>query len=267
SMLIITWDEHGGFFDHVTPTPAARIPTGSAGQNLVGNKFGFGFDRHGFRVPTVVISPWCPQNLIEHRPLEHSFIPATIEQLFGLRPLTNRDAGVVGLQALATLKTPRNVTTPIPDAHAATEPTGPVPGGPVTASVAAVGAAVGSIAEERRAATTAGPGPAASAPAAPVAASSPLNLDDPWVAAALAVAAKAHAEAAPADAANIRSRVAGLKTVGDLSAYVKDMTPVVGKASAVAREQKLAARKRPVTLTGLAVTANPLATAVETAKL
>ena len=51
------------------------------------------------------------RNMIEHRQLEHSFIPATIEQLFGLGPLTNRDAGVVGLQTLATLSAPRNVTT------------------------------------------------------------------------------------------------------------------------------------------------------------
>ena len=102
------------------------------------------FDRYGPRVPAVVISPWCPQNLIEHRQLEHSFIPATIEQLFGLGPLTNRDAGVVGLQTLATLATPRNVTTPIPDAHAAAEPGGPVPGTPAGSSGTAVNSTVGS---------------------------------------------------------------------------------------------------------------------------
>ena len=102
-MLIITWDEHGGFFDHVTPPRAARIPTGSPPKDIQGKDHGFMFDRYGPRVPAVVISPWCPQNMIEHRQLEHSFIPATIEQLFGLRPLTNRDAGVVGLQTLATL--------------------------------------------------------------------------------------------------------------------------------------------------------------------
>ena len=89
------------------------------------------FDQYGPRVPAVVISPWCPQNMIEHRQLEHSFIPATIEQLFGLEPLTKRDTGVVGLQTLATLAAPRNVTTPIPDAIAVGEPGGPVPGTPV----------------------------------------------------------------------------------------------------------------------------------------
>jgi len=121
SMLIITWDEHGGLFDHVTPPPAARIPTGSPPKDIQGKAYGFMFDQYGPRVPAVVISPWCPQNMIEHRPLEHSFIPATIEQLFGLKPLTTRDAGIVGLQTLATLAAPRNVTTPIPDPVAANE--------------------------------------------------------------------------------------------------------------------------------------------------
>ena len=109
SMLIITWDEHGGFFDHVTPPPAAPIPTGSPPKDIQGKDHGFMFDHYGPRVPAVVISPWCPQNMIEHRQLEHSFIPATIEQLFGLRPLTNRDAGVVGLQTLA-IPPPRRAT-------------------------------------------------------------------------------------------------------------------------------------------------------------
>ena len=35
-MLIITWDEHGGFFDHVKPPPAARIPTGSPPKDIQG---------------------------------------------------------------------------------------------------------------------------------------------------------------------------------------------------------------------------------------
>ena len=89
------------------------------------------FDRYGPRVPAVVISPWCPQNLIEHRQLEHSFIPATIEQLFGLGPLTNRDTEAVGLQTLATLghaaqRDDANTGRPLPPL----EPGGPVPGTP-----------------------------------------------------------------------------------------------------------------------------------------
>src|SRR6185437_4369661 len=103
-----------------------------------GKDFGFMFDQYGPRVPAIVISPWCPQNLIEHRQLEHSFIPATIEQLFGLKPLTIRDTGVTGLQTLATLRSPRNVTAVIPNPVAAVEPGGPVPGTPVGSSGAPV---------------------------------------------------------------------------------------------------------------------------------
>ena len=161
-MLILTWDEHGGFFDHVTPPPAERIPAGSPPKDIEGKSFGFMFDQYGPRVPAVVISPWCPQNMIEHRQLEHSFIPATIEQLFGLRPLTVRDSEVVGLQTLATLNAPRNVTTQIPAPVPAKEPGGPLPGTPATTGVAPVGSVTDKIAPT----TSIGPGSTASAPTA-----------------------------------------------------------------------------------------------------
>ena len=261
SMLIITWDEHGGFFDHVTPPPAARIPTGSPPKDTQGKSHGFMFDRYGPRVPAVVISPWCPQNLIEHRQLEHSVIPATIEQLFGLGALTNRDAGVVGLQALATLATPRNVTTPIPDAHAAAQPGGPVPGTPAGSPGTVASSAVGSSPGKATPETSGASGAMAAPPTAQGGSPSPLNLSDPWLASALAVAIKAHMEAVPADAANIKARGFGLKTVEDLAQYHKDITPIVQKARSVARQVKVAARKQPVSQIGVVETAQPAATA------
>jgi hypothetical protein len=258
SMLIITWDEHGGFFDHVTPPPAARIPTGSPPKDIQGKNHGFMFDRYGPRVPAVVISPWCPQNLIEHRQLEHSFIPATIEQLFGLGALTNRDAGVVGLQALATLATPRNVTTPIPDAHAAAEPGEPVPGTPAGSTGTVVNSTVGAISGEATRATSGASGPAP--PTAQGGSPSSLNLSDPWLASALAVAIKAHMEAVPADAANIKARGFGLKTIEDLAQYHKDITPIVQNARLLARQKKVAARKELVSRTGVVEAAQQAAT-------
>lgn len=271
SMLIITWDEHGGFFDHVTPPQAARIPTGSPAKNIQGKDHGFMFDRYGPRVPAVVISPWCPQNMIEHRQLEHSFIPATIEQLFGLGPLTNRDAGVVGLQTLATLRAPRNVTTPIPDAVAASQPIGPVlgtpaspapvAGAPVVPSGASVISSVGPILGRQPPVRSAGPGSVTSRPAAEAGSSAALSLDDPWLASALAVAIKAHIEAVPADAANIRARGFGLKTVGDLAQYYADITPIVANARTLARQRRIAARKQPVLEIGAVQAAHPAVTA------
>jgi hypothetical protein len=82
------------------------------------------------------------------------------------------------------------------------------------------------------------------------AATTALNLDDPWLASTLAVAIKAHIEAVPADAENIKTRGFGLKTVGDLAQYYKDITPIVNNAKTLARQKKVAARKQPVVKTG-----------------
>jgi len=59
SLLIVTWDEHGGFYDHVAP-PSAVAP-GDAGPGSTYNKHGFTFEQLGVRVPAVVVSPWIPQ--------------------------------------------------------------------------------------------------------------------------------------------------------------------------------------------------------------
>ena len=55
SLLVITYDEHGGFFDHV-PTPARGVPTPDGRRSPPPERFGF--DRLGVRVPTIMISPW-----------------------------------------------------------------------------------------------------------------------------------------------------------------------------------------------------------------
>ena len=54
-LFIITYDEHGGFYDHV-PTPATGVPSP---DDIVGPApYNFKFDRLGVRVPTILISPW-----------------------------------------------------------------------------------------------------------------------------------------------------------------------------------------------------------------
>lgn len=233
SMLIVTYDEHGGFFDHVTPPPAKRIPAGSPPKDIEGISYGFMFDQYGLRVPAIVISPLCPQNLIDHRQFEHSSIPATIEQLFNLRPLTVRDSNALSVHTLASLNAPRNVTATIPNPVTASEPGAPVQGTP---------GGSGGV-------TTGGSPGAASAVAAPLG-SDLLDLNDPWLSAALAVAVKAHMEAAPADAANIRARGFAVKTVADLAQYHNEMAPVVQNARVLARQQKVAARKLAVSQAG-----------------
>ncbi|CAN1121142.1 Non-specific phospholipase C6 [Linum perenne] len=55
TMLVITYDEHGGFFDHVqTPFEGVPNPDGNTGPS----PFFFNFDRLGVRVPTIMVSPW-----------------------------------------------------------------------------------------------------------------------------------------------------------------------------------------------------------------
>ncbi len=100
SMLIITYDEHGGFYDHVPP-PAAHA-TGSTGR-----KYGFTFDQLGPRVPAIIVSPLIPRNLIDHRTYEHSSVISTVIRLFGLEELTVRSSLTSDLKRLASLDAPR----------------------------------------------------------------------------------------------------------------------------------------------------------------
>jgi hypothetical protein len=124
-----------------------------------------------------------------------------------------------------------------------------------------VSSAVGAISGQATLATSGASGAGASAPAAPAGSASMLNLDDPWLASALAVAVKAHIEAAPADAANIKARGFGLKTVEDLAQYHKDITPIVQNARLLARQKKVAARKQLVSRTGVVEAVQQAATA------
>ncbi|CAM8920525.1 unnamed protein product [Rhodiola kirilowii] len=99
TLLVITYDEHGGFFDHVK-TPFINVPSPD-GINGPAPYF-FKFDRLGVRVPTIMVSPWIKKGTVVSRAIgpagnseyEHSSIPATIKKMFNLSSnfLTNRDA-------------------------------------------------------------------------------------------------------------------------------------------------------------------------------
>jgi len=94
-LLIITYDEHGGFYDHVPPPIDVPNPDGRVSVDPPCD-----FDRLGIRVPTVMISPWIDKGVLVHRPtgptptsqFEHSSVPATLKKLFHLKSfLTKRD--------------------------------------------------------------------------------------------------------------------------------------------------------------------------------
>ncbi|KAL1089980.1 hypothetical protein V6Z11_D07G057600 [Gossypium hirsutum] len=99
TLLVITYDEHGGFYDHVK-TPFVNVPNPD-GNTGPAPSF-FKFDRLGVRVPTIMVSPWIKKGTVISGPkgptpnseFEHSSIPATIKKIFNLSSnfLTHRDA-------------------------------------------------------------------------------------------------------------------------------------------------------------------------------
>src|SRR5207244_1377723 len=82
TLLIVTYDEWGGFFDHVPPPtrPDAFKPTATEEHNTA-----------GFRVPTFVVSPFARPGYVAHDQYDHSSILKFVEWRFGLKALTPRD--------------------------------------------------------------------------------------------------------------------------------------------------------------------------------
>jgi phospholipase C len=99
TVLVITYDEWGGFFDHVPPglardaNPAARL--------------------RGFRVPAIVISPYAKRYHVAHRTYDHTSILKMIEWRWHLEPMTLRDAHARNLAEVLDFTHP-------PDHHAPT---------------------------------------------------------------------------------------------------------------------------------------------------
>lgn len=90
SALFLTWDEHGGYYDHVVP-PAAVPPDATPPILLAGDQ-NEGFDEYGIRVPFVALSPYAKANFVSHVVNDHTSILKFIENRFGLPALTARDA-------------------------------------------------------------------------------------------------------------------------------------------------------------------------------
>ncbi len=88
--MFLTYDENGGFYDHVAP-PSAPVPDGIPPMLKAGDTPG-AFDRYGFRVPVAVISPYTKPHFVSHVVEDHTSILRFIETRFGLPSLTNRDA-------------------------------------------------------------------------------------------------------------------------------------------------------------------------------
>jgi phospholipase C len=112
ALLIITYDEHGGCYDHVQP-PQAVPPDG-----IVANPNNFNFNTYGVRVPAVLVSPYIPPGSKIRPPMnvdgsvtpfDHTSIIKTVRELFGLgNALTARDAAAPSLVGALSLAAPNN---------------------------------------------------------------------------------------------------------------------------------------------------------------
>ena len=105
TLLIITFDEHGGCFDHVAPPTTATPP-----DDIVGEIEDFGFDRFGVRVPALLISPWIEAGTVfrvADRVIDHTSVLKTMQERFGTVTLTNRDKAAPSLAAVLARPNPR----------------------------------------------------------------------------------------------------------------------------------------------------------------
>ena len=100
-LFIITYDEHGGFYDHVPPpvTPDTE---------------GIEFSQQGFRVPAVVIGPHVRKGCVVHEIFDHASFPATVTRKYGLPEMNERAAGVNDLAICIDPTTLGNPAPPAP---------------------------------------------------------------------------------------------------------------------------------------------------------
>ena len=128
TLLIVTYDEHGGCYDHVPPPENAVAPDQSPGES------GFDFKRFGVRVPTVLVSPLIPAGTVCRSPsatsFDHTSILATLQKRFGLAPLTARDAAASDVGSALTLSAPRTDDPLAGVKVPAAKSTPPMPPGP-----------------------------------------------------------------------------------------------------------------------------------------
>ncbi len=134
TLLIWTYDEHGGYYDHVPP-PAAVAPDDVPARNwqlshrwvrallrmLAPGQLArlenaddgpVTYDRYGFRVPAVIVSPYARKDFVLHDVLDHTSVLKLIEEKWNLPPLTHRDAAAVAPLGALDLDAPPAFLTP-----------------------------------------------------------------------------------------------------------------------------------------------------------
>jgi phospholipase C len=149
TLFVITYDEHGGLYDHVKPEPCTPpgVPSVFSMTRVIGRLLRrlsdrlhhrppdppFRFDQLGVRVPTILVSPWIKPGTLVPTVFDHSSIPATVRALFApsAPSLTKRDKDAAtfhGVVEDAPLTHPRPVkpgpdgASPLPDLSAEAAP-------------------------------------------------------------------------------------------------------------------------------------------------
>jgi len=97
TLLIFTFDEWGGFFDHVSPP---------AGPDVKPE-----YEQRGFRIPAVLVSPYARRGQVAHGTYDHTSILKLVEWRWGLAPLSVRDAAAANLAGALDFSH-RNLKTP-----------------------------------------------------------------------------------------------------------------------------------------------------------
>jgi len=105
--LLIGWDEPGGTFDHVAPGPVPPPdPAGPAGE------LGFKFDRSGYRVPAIIVSPWVEPGSVYNEEYRHTSLIATLRGQWGLGDaFSGRDAAARTFSSVFARDTARDPET------------------------------------------------------------------------------------------------------------------------------------------------------------
>jgi phospholipase C len=102
TLLLVVYDEHGGFYDHVEP-PAAIPPDDHREE--------WTFDRLGVRVPAILVSPWVGKR-VEKTPFDHTSLLKCLTEKWGLGPLGRRTETANSIAIALNQDKPREGTVP-----------------------------------------------------------------------------------------------------------------------------------------------------------
>jgi phospholipase C len=111
TLLIWTYDEHGGYYDHVPP-PAAIPPDDIPPDTPAGTPAYTGFAQYGFRVPCAIVSPWARPDYVSHEIFDHSSVCALAEAKWNMPAMTYRDANANAMLDMLDLSRPAFATPP-----------------------------------------------------------------------------------------------------------------------------------------------------------